>query len=259
MTKAKCKPETPAPDQPPEDKSIQDHETGDQETRDQEAEDQGIQGEDELVFEDEFQLETPFSLDRGAQAPTIESMTRQLADKDAEIGELKDQLLRTLAEAENVRRRADRDRQDAAKYAATPFARDILPVADNLARAIESLRQDAADDDRIASLLAGVELTQKDLLSAFERHNISKVDPIGERLDPHRHEAMFEVPHETAPNGTVVQVVEPGYLLHDRLLRPARVGVAKAIPQAIPEAILEAPEPEETGDSEGEPKLKSSA
>ncbi|MEM7225993.1 MAG: nucleotide exchange factor GrpE [Pseudomonadota bacterium] len=230
MTKAKGKPEAKAP----------------------EPEDQKIPAE-ELISEDDIELDIPPAPDEAAQSPTIESMALQLAEKDSEIGELKDQLLRTLAEAENVRRRADRDRQDAAKYAAAPLARDLLAVADNLARAIQSLRKDSAEDDKIASLLAGVELTQKELLNAFDKHNISKVDPIGERLDPHRHEAMFEVPHETAPHGTVVQVIEPGYLLHDRLLRPARVGVAKALPKAAE------PKTPEENQGEDEPKLKSSA
>ena len=216
-----------------------------------------IQDDDTLELEDALDFEAAHRTVRAdelAEAPSIESLQRQLADKEAEVGELKDQLLRTLAEAENVRRRAERDRQDAAKYAAAPFARDLLAVADNLARAIESLKQEAGQDDKLASLLAGVELTQKDLQSAFERHNISKVDPLGERLDPHRHEAMFEVPHDSEPSGTVVQVVEPGYLLHDRLLRPARVGVAKASPQAKPA------DGESADDDAGdEPKLKSSA
>jgi molecular chaperone GrpE len=149
--------------------------------------------------------------------------------------DLKDQLLRALAETENVRRRTQREKADAAKYAAAPLLRDLLAVADNLSRAIGSLPEDAelgteSGAERLATLLDGVKLTEKELNAVFERHSIVKLEPLGEALDPHRHEAMFEVPDPEQPSGTVVQVIQPGYLLHDRLLRPARVGVAKGGP-----------------------------
>ncbi len=191
-------------------------------------------------------------------APEAEVSTEaQIARLEAEAATLKDQLLRALAETENVRRRAERERSDAMKYAAAPMLRDLLAVADNLSRAIESVPEDAgAGDQRVETLLAGVKLTERELNSVFERHHVVKLDPIGERLDPHRHEAMFEVPDESQPSGTIVQVVQPGYLLHDRLLRPARVGVAKGGPAKAPEAPQEAkaegageqsPEPTEPG------------
>jgi molecular chaperone GrpE len=165
--------------------------------------------------------------------PPAEERIAQLED---EVAALKDQLLRALAETENVRRRAERDRGDAVKYAAAPMLRDLLAVADNLSRAIESVPEDAgAGDQRIETLLAGVKLTEKEFSAVLERHHVAKLEPIGERLDPHRHEAMFEVPDDSQPNGTVVQVVQPGYLLHDRLLRPARVGVSKGGPAKAPE------------------------
>ena len=153
----------------------------------------------------------------------------RIALLEAEISQLKDQLLRALAETENVRRRGQRERSDAIKYGAASLVKDLLAVSDNLRRAIDSVPGDAAvDDDRLKTLLDGVELTEKELLSVFERHHIVKLEPLGEKLDPHRHEAMYEVPDPSQPPGTVVQVIEPGYLLHDRLVRPARVGIAKS-------------------------------
>jgi molecular chaperone GrpE len=152
----------------------------------------------------------------------------RIALLEAEISQLKDQLLRALAETENVRRRGQRERSDAIKYGAASLVKDLLAVSDNLRRAIDSVpREAAAEDDRLLTLLDGVELTEKELLSVFERHHIVKLEPLGEKLDPHRHEAMYEVPDPSQPPGTVVQVIEPGYLLHDRLVRPARVGIAK--------------------------------
>jgi molecular chaperone GrpE len=162
----------------------------------------------------------------------------RIALLEAEISQLKDQLLRALAETENVRRRGQRERSDAVKYGAAALVKDLLAVSDNLRRAIESVPRDAAtDDDRLITLLDGVELTEKELLAVFERHHIVKLEPLGEKLDPHRHEAMYEVPDPSQPPGTVVQLIEPGYLLHDRLLRPARVGISKA-------EAAEPPEPE---------------
>ena len=150
----------------------------------------------------------------------------------AEAAELKDQLLRAMAEGENLRRRLQKEKEDAAKYAAVPLARDLLGVADNLARALEAMSAEAAEgNEAVKNLLAGVEMTQRELEGAFAKHGIQKVDPQGEKLNPHTHEAMFEVPTNDQPAGTVVQVIQPGYILADRLLRPARVGVAKPAPE----------------------------
>src|SRR5690625_4710807 len=144
-----------------------------------------------------------------------------------ETAELKNQLLRALAETENVRKRGQRDREEALRYAAAPLAKDLLPVADNLRRAIEAVSPEAAEqDERLKSLLVGVEMTEKSLLDTLAKHGVSPVDPLGERLDPHRHEAMMEIPDPSKPHGTISQVFEIGYVLHDRLLRPARVAVA---------------------------------
>ena len=146
----------------------------------------------------------------------------------AENAAMKDQLLRALAEAENTRRRVQRDREDFAKSSAAPLAKDILPVADNLARALAAVPKEAlANDEALKNLVEGIAATERQLQSALERHNIKRIDPEGEKFDSHRHQAMFEVPGTDKPGGTVVQVLQAGYILHDRLLRPALVGIAK--------------------------------
>jgi molecular chaperone GrpE len=156
----------------------------------------------------------------------------QTSDPAAEIAALNDKLLRTLAEGENLRRRAQREREDTAKFAITNFARDILSVADNLQRALASLPETPPDaEDAIDAFADGVKLTERELQSIFERHGIEKIDPQGQKFDHDRHEAMFEMPTADAPAGTVVQVFEVGYLLKDRLLRAAKVAVAKALPE----------------------------
>ncbi len=175
----------------------------------------------------------------------------------AEVALLKDQLLRALAETENLRRRSRRERDDALKYAAVPFIRDLVGATDNLRRAMDSVSPEALEaDEHLKTLMAGLEMTETELAMVFERHHIVKIDPMGERLDPHSHEAMFEVPDPETPSGTVVQVVQAGYRLHDRLLRPAQVGVAKGGPAAEPqvskqEASPPRPDPQPEANSAG--------
>jgi molecular chaperone GrpE len=152
---------------------------------------------------------------------------QRLAALEVELADRKERLLRALAETENTRRRAQREREDASKYAITGFAKDLLSAADNLRRALESLPEAEIRDERTRSLLAGVAATERELLSVFERHGIRKVDPQGERFDHNFHQAIFEAEREDQPSGTVVEVLQPGYVLHDRLLRPAMVGVSK--------------------------------
>ncbi len=172
----------------------------------------------------------------GAETPMGERDTDRLAAIEAELSDAKDKLLRALAETENVRRRAQREREDASRYGAANFARDLVAVADNLHRALDSVPDGAAQDDVTRTLLAGVAATERELLAALERHGVKKVAPQpGERFDHNFHEAMFEVDGTGRPAGTIVQVLAPGYVLHDRLLRPAMVGVAKAAPGGAPE------------------------
>jgi molecular chaperone GrpE len=185
--------------------------------------------------------------DEGAPAPANDSIAPAeiggaaglapggdpLEEAKAEIGRLKDQLLRALAETENVRRRAAREREDAQRYAASNFARDMLAVADNLGRALQHIPVEQLETDpALKTLYDGVAATERQLQAAFERHNIKRIEPLGEKFDSNLHQAMFEVPGTGQPAGTVVQVLQPGYVMHDRLLRAAMVGVAKAEPAA---------------------------
>ena len=147
---------------------------------------------------------------------------------------LKDRLLRGLAEMENLRRRTEREVADAKTYGIANFARDMLGVADNLRRALDHLPAEAREsaDAATKSLIEGVEVTERDFLSRLTRHGVKKLEPQGERFDPNVHEALFEVPDENVPAGTVMQVVESGYTIGDRVLRPAKVGVSKGGPKA---------------------------
>jgi molecular chaperone GrpE len=181
--------------------------------------------------------------DTSAEADAIPvSPEERVATLEAELAEAKDRLLRALAETENVRRRAQRERADAEKYGFAKFAGDLLSVADNLRRALDSLPEAEARDDRTRSLLSGVAATERELLAAFERHSLQRIDPKGERFDHNFHQAVFEVENSGRPAGTVVEVLQPGYVVHDRLLRPAMVGVAKGGASAAE------PEPEGTDD-----------
>ena len=168
--------------------------------------------------------ETP-SPEARAEGEQAEEEPSEEAEPD-EVAELKDKLLRSLADMENLRRRSQKDRDDASKYGISNFARDMLSVADNLRRAIDSLPSDE-ESGAMGGFVEGVALTEKEMLSAFERHGIGRIDPAGEKFDPRFHEAMFELPTAEADPGTVVQVLEVGYRIHDRLLRPAKVAVAK--------------------------------
>ncbi|MEM8744495.1 MAG: nucleotide exchange factor GrpE [Pseudomonadota bacterium] len=149
-----------------------------------------------------------------------------------ENAELKDRLLRAAAEMENLRRRTERDKSDTAKFAISNFARDVLTIADNIARAIEHVPEEAAEaDEALKSFLEGMQVTERELLNVLERHGITRVDPKGERFDPNKHQAMFEVENTGVPEGTVVEVVQQGYSIAERVLRPALVGVAKGGPK----------------------------
>jgi molecular chaperone GrpE len=147
----------------------------------------------------------------------------------AEVDKLKDQLLRNMAELENYRKRAEREREEMAKFAITGFSRDILTVSDNLRRALESVPPDHEEPEKLLiSLMEGVEITEKELLAAFKKHGIEKIDPLGQPFNHEFHQAMFELEDSDQPPGTIIHVLQPGYQLHSRLLRPAMVGVVKA-------------------------------
>lgn len=159
-----------------------------------------------------------------------------LALLEAERDDLKDKLLRTLAEMENLRRRTEREIADAKAYAVTSFARDLLGSADNLRRALESVPESArtAADNALKAVVEGVELTERELLKTLERHGVRKIDPQGEKFDPNLHQAMFEAPDPVIAKGLVSKVVQTGYKIGERVLRPALVGVSKGGPKAAP-------------------------
>lgn len=156
----------------------------------------------------------------------------------AENNELRDRFLRLAAEMDNLRRRTDRDVKDAKSYSVAGFARDMLAVSDNLRRALDAIPADAraSADQGLAALIEGVEMTERAMLSALERHGVKKIEAEGEKFDPNFHQAMFEVPNPNVPNNTVVQVVQAGFVIGERVLRPAMVGVAKGGPKDQPAA-----------------------
>jgi molecular chaperone GrpE len=155
---------------------------------------------------------------------------------EREHAEMKDRLLRTLAEMENLRKRTDREVAESRLYAVTSFARDVLGVADNMRRALEAVAPElrTSAQNGAKALVDGVELTERELLKTLEKNGIRQFTPQGEKFDPNLHQAMFEVPDVTVPAGSVVQVVQPGYMIGERVLRPALVGVSKGGPKAAP-------------------------
>jgi molecular chaperone GrpE len=162
-----------------------------------------------------------------ADAPEVAEHDR-LTALEAELAEAKAAMLYAQAETQNVRRRLEKDAQDARAYAATSFARDILSVSDNLDRALQAIPADLREDERFKGLVTGLEATGRELASVFERNGITKISALGEKLDPNRHQAMIELPTADAEPGTVVQEMQAGYMIRDRLLRPALVAVARA-------------------------------
>ena len=162
-------------------------------------------------------------------AALVEQLAREAADN-------KDKLLRSLAEMENMRRRTERQVADARDYGITAFARDVLAVADNMSRALTALDKELREkaEPGVKALLDGVELTERELLKVLDKNGVKRFDPTGEKFDPNLHQAMYEVPDPSRPNGTVAQVVQAGYMIGERVLRPALVGVTKGGPKAPP-------------------------
>jgi molecular chaperone GrpE len=171
----------------------------------------------------------PYVMPDDPEPGSVEAMAK-------EVAESRDKMLRTLAEMENLRKRTTREVADARMYGITGFARDILDIADNLQRALDALPDEVRDnaDPGLKALIEGVELTERSLLNTLEKNGVKKFDPSGGKFDPNFQQAMFEVPDASVPSGTVVQVVQSGFMIGDRILRPALVGVSKggAKPQA---------------------------
>ena len=183
----------------------------------------------------------------GATADPQPAEADPVAEAQREAAEYKDKLLRTLAEMENLRRRTQREVADARTYGIASFARDVLAVADNMHRALEAIGPELREqgDAKTKSLIEGVELTERELLKSLEKNGVRKFSPQGEKFDPNVHQAMYEVPNAEVPPGHVAQVIQAGYMIGERVLRPALVGVAKAAPKAQPEpaAVNDNPDP----------------
>ncbi len=179
---------------------------------------------------DETTSHEPVSPEDIEIAQELDKQSLELIQLKEEAAALKDRLLRTAADMENLRKRAEREKAEATLYAATNFARDLLSVADNMNRAVASVSAEAREkaDETTRNLLAGVEMTERELLNVFQRYNIRKVETVGAKFDPNLHQALFEVPTKDHPPGTVVQEMQSGFAIGDRCLRPAMVGVAKA-------------------------------
>ena len=171
----------------------------------------------------------PYIMPDDPEPNSVEALQKEAADS-------RDRMLRTLAEMENLRKRTQKEVADARVYGVSKFAGDIVDIADNLQRAIDAVPADAkaSADPGLKALIEGVELTERSLLSALEKHGVKKIDPTGEKFDPNFHQAMYEVPDASVASGTVVQVVQAGYTIGERVLRPALVGVSKGGAKAAP-------------------------
>ena len=184
---------------------------------------------DDLIDATSAQPNAASSIDE--DAGSHDPLSALMAERD----QLKDQLLRALADTENMRRRSEREAANVRKYGHTPFARDLVGAIDNLARVIDSAPDDLGQaDETMKSLITGIQLSWTELQSVIEKHGIKRVEPLNEKFDYNLHQAMFEVPTNDQPSGVVLEVVQHGYVLHDRLLRPAMVGVSKAGDTAAP-------------------------
>ena len=183
-----------------------------------------------MMMNDEIEIpetEDPDFTNETAEPPP-ESEVEAISRLEAEVADYRDKALRALAETENVRRRLEREREDTARYAIARFAGDLLSVADNLRRALDAVPAAAVEKDEfLAKLVNGVGATERTMLSVLEKNGVKRMDPIGQKFDPNFHEVLFEMDCADQPVGTVVQLLEAGYTIGDRLLRPARVAVAK--------------------------------
>jgi molecular chaperone GrpE len=192
-----------------------------------------------MMSENGARAPEPANPDPDAETPP-ESQSQD-SERDAALrdaAEFKDRWMRGLAEMENLRRRTEREVADARTYGLTGFARDMVGIADNMQRALDALPAELRNttDAALKPLLEGVELTGRELAKALEKHGVRKLEPKGQKFDPNFHQAMFELPDTSVPSGTVVQVVQDGYVIGERVLRPALVGVAKGGPKATPAA-----------------------
>lgn len=186
-------------------------------------------------------------VDQAADTASTDDVVTEQAEPNlidvlkAENADLRDKFLRLAAEMDNLRRRTERDVKDAKAYSVAGFARDMLAVSDNLRRALDAIPAELKSNAEagMAGLIEGVDMTERSMLSALERHGVRKIDAEGQKFDPNFHQAMFEIPNAAVPNNTVVQVVQAGFTIGERVLRPAMVGVAKGGPKAEAPAAAE--------------------
>ncbi len=169
----------------------------------------------------------PEHLKEGGEGEQVEAGEDRVAELESQLAQAQQDVLYAQAETQNVRRRMEKEAADARTYAATGFARDILSVSDNLARALDAIPEEMRDDEKMKGLVGGLEATGRELETIFGKHGISRIAAMGLPLDPNQHQAMVEIPSEDAEPGTIVQEMQAGYMIKDRLLRPAMVGVAK--------------------------------
>jgi len=182
----------------------------------------------EFIPEDEDHAETQDPSDKNLDTDIEVDFKSIFNELKVELDEANDKILRMAAEMENLRKRSFKEKEDASKYSISRFSRDIIIVSDNIERALNSIQDiKLPKNEAISNLIAGIEITSKELQQVFARHGIERFDPSGEKFDPLYHEAMFEIPDEMSETGMIVQVLEPGYKIKDRILRPARVGVSK--------------------------------
>ncbi len=167
------------------------------------------------------------AMENADQIPAEDAELSLEEKQAAEIADLKEKLLRAMAETENMRRRSQKDKEDALNYGATKFARDVLSISDNLRRAIESVKDEDKENETVKTLLTGVEMTESELLSTLSKHKVQVIEAEGKKFDPNLHQAMFEIENPDVEPGTILQVMQAGYVIADRLLRPSLVGVAK--------------------------------
>ena len=187
---------------------------------------------------EEINLDDPDLEDVGSEPE--DTVKEPLEALEEEVKELKDQLLRSVAELDNYRKRAEREKEQLRKFGIANFAKDLLSAADNLRRAVESGPTELEGaDENVKNLIVGVEMTEKELLSAFEKNGVRKIDPMGEKFDYNFHQAMFEVETDKEKPGLVMQVLQSGYAIADRVLRPAMVGVSKTHTPDQPEGVDE--------------------
>ena len=185
---------------------------------------------DQGTFAEATSLEESVDLQNDEEGEVNENEpSKSLDELEAKISELKDQLLRTVADSENLRKRLEREKEQTRKFGIANFAKDLLSIADNLGRALDAApNKEGIEDQAIENFVLGVQMTEQELQKAFDNNNIRKIDPLGEKFDYNFHQAMFEVEETDQEPGMVVQVLQPGYAIDDRILRPAMVGVAAA-------------------------------